>query len=221
MSLCEDFLVNHIQKELESYDKPFIGTDFHLVKFSDLFTLDEEKGKISFIKEKMILMDDSNSETLENKNLEAELKNTNWYMLDSFWGTSEERKLIEFIKNHESNLEEKYDSFQLLRNEEVYKIFDFDTGRGFQPDFLLLLHGKQDEQNAYYQVFIEPKGKHLSGDDNDGWKEKFLEKISERYGLEHIVMEKENGYILIGLPFFNNEDKIMRKNFEGAFQKIV
>ena len=221
LSLCEDFLVNHIQKELESYDKPFIGTDFHLVKFSDLFTLDEEKGKISFIKEKMILMDDSNSETQENKSLEAELKNTNWYMLDSFWGTSEERKLINFIKSHESNLEEKYDSFQLLRNEEVYKIFDFDTGRGFQPDFLLLLHGKQNGQNAYYQVFIEPKGKHLAGDDNDGWKEKFLEKISERYGLKNIVMEKENGYILIGLPFFNDEDKIMKKKFEFGFKKIV
>ena len=221
LSLCEDFLVNHIQKELESYDNPFIGTDFHLVKFSDLFTLDEEKGKISFTKEKMILMDDSNSETQENKTLEAELKNTDWYMLDSFWGTSEERKLIEFIKSHESNLEEKYDSFQLLRNEEVYKIFDFDTGRGFQPDFLLLLHGKQDGQNAYYQVFIEPKGKHLAGEDNDGWKEKFLEEISRRYGLEHIVMEKENGYILIGLPFFNDEDKAMKKIFESSFQKIV
>lgn len=157
LSLCEDFLL-YIQRELETYDKPFIGTDFHLVKFSDLFTLDEEKGKISFTKEKMILMEDSDSETQENKSLEAELKNTEWYMLDSFWGTSEERKLIEFIKNHETNLKEKYDSFQLLRNEEVYKIFDFDTGRGFQPDFLLLLHGKNGGQNAYYQVFIEPKG---------------------------------------------------------------
>ena len=80
-------------------------------------------------------MDDSNPETQENKTLEAELKNTEWYMIDSFWGTSEERKLIEFIKGHEGDLSKKYDSFQLLRNEEVYKIFDFDTGRGFQPDF--------------------------------------------------------------------------------------
>ena len=83
------------------------------------------------------------------------------------------------------------------------------------------MHGKQDEQNAYYQVFIEPKGKHLAGDYNYGWKERFLEKISERYGLEKIVMEKENGYILIGLPFFNDEDKLMKKKFEGVFQKIV
>lgn len=219
LSLCEDFLL-YIQRELETYDKPFIGTDFHLVKFSDLFTLDEEKGKISFIKEKMILMDDSNSETQENKSLEAELKNTNWYMLDSFWGTSEERKLIEFIKNHETNLKEKYDSFQLLRNEEVYKIFDFDTGRGFQPDFLLLLHGKNGGQNAYYQVFIEPKGAHLKGEDNDGWKENFLQEITNRYGFEKIVMENSSGYVLIGLPFFNSQDYAMKAKFEECFERI-
>ena len=62
---------------------------------------------------------------------------------------------------------------------------------------------------------------YLAGEDNDGWKEKFLEEISRRYGLEHIVMEKENGYILIGLPFFNDEDKAMKKIFESSFQKIV
>ncbi|MGN0730896.1 MAG: DEAD/DEAH box helicase family protein [Treponema sp.] len=219
LSLCEDFLL-FIQRELETYDKPFIGTDFHLVKFSDLFTLDEEKGKISFTKEKMILMEDSDSETQENKSLEAELKNTEWYMLDSFWGTSEERKLIEFIKNHETNLKEKYDSFQLLRNEEVYKIFDFETGRGFQPDFLLLLHGKNGGQNAYYQVFIEPKGAHLKGEDNDGWKENFLQEITNRYGFEKIVMEKSNGYVLIGLPFFNSQDYAMKAKFEESFERI-
>ena len=220
LSLCEDFLL-YIQRELETYDKPFIGTDFHLVKFSDLFTLDEEKGKISFTKEKMILMEDSDSETQENKSLEAELKNTEWYMLDSFWGTSEERKLIEFIKNHETNLKEKYDSFQLLRNEEVYKIFDFDTGRGFQPDFLLLLHGKNGGQNAYYQVFIEPKGAHLKGEDNDGWKENFLQEITNRYGFEKIVMEKLNGYVLIGLLFFNSQDYAMKAKFEECFEVIA
>ena len=219
LSLCEDFLL-YIQRELETYDKPFIGTDFHLVKFSDLFTLDEEKGKISFTKEKMILMEDSDSETQENKSLEAELKNTEWYMLDSFWGTSEERKLIEFIKNHETNLKEKYDSFQLLRNEEVYKIFDFDTGRGFQPDFLLLLHGKNGGQNAYYQVFIEPKGAHLKGEDNDGWKENFLQEITNRYGFEKIVMENSSGYVLIGLPFFNSQDHAMKAKFEECFERI-
>lgn len=82
------------------------------------------------------------------------------------------------------------------------------------------MHGKHNEQNAYYQVFIEPKGKHLAGDDNDGWKENFMEKITEKYGLEHIVMEKTDGYILVGLPFFNCEDDSMKKKFEESFEII-
>lgn len=47
LSLCENFLL-YIQRKLETYDKPFIGTDFHLVKFSDLFTLDADFSRIFF-----------------------------------------------------------------------------------------------------------------------------------------------------------------------------
>lgn len=216
LKMCEGFMLK-LQHELESYDKPYIGTDFKLVKFSEKFSFDDVKGKISFKKEKMIHVDDENEDAKENKRLEKELKNEDWYMLDSFWGTEEERKLIEFIKSRKSNLENKYKSFQLLRNEEVYKIFDFETGQGFQPDFLLLLQGKNGNNNAYYQVFVEPKGKHLAGEENDGWKEKFLLEISKRYGLNNIVVEKSKEYILIGLPFFNDTDKEMKVRFETEF----
>ncbi len=220
LKMCERFMLN-LQRELESYDKPYIGTDFKLVKFSEKFSFDDVKGKISFKKEKMIFVDDENEDAKENKRLEKELKNEDWYMLDSFWGTEEERKLIEFIKSRKSNLEDKYKSFQLLRNEEVYKIFDFETGQGFQPDFLLLLQGKNGNNNAYYQVFVEPKGKHLAGEENDGWKEKFLLEISKRYGLSNVVVEKSKEYILIGLPFFNDTDKEMKERFETEFNQTL
>lgn len=220
LKMCERFMLN-LQRELESYDKPYIGSDFKLVKFSDVFSFDDEKGKIGFKKEKMILIDDENDDAKENKRLEKELKNEDWYMLDSFWGTEEERKLIEFIKSRKSNLKSKYKSFQLLRNEEVYKIFDFETGQGFQPDFLLLLQGKSGNNNAYYQVFVEPKGKHLAGEDNDGWKEKFLLEISKRYGLKHVIVEKSNEYILIGLPFFNDTDKEIKEHFDAEFKQTL
>lgn len=220
LKMCERFMLN-LQRELESYDKPYIGTDFKLVKFSEKFSFDDVKGKISFKKEKMILVDDENEDAKENKRLEKELKNEDWYMLDSFWGTEEERKLIEFIKSRKSNLEDKYKSFQLLRNEEVYKIFDFETGQGFQPDFLLLLQGKNGNNNAYYQVFVEPKGKHLAGEENDGWKEKFLLEISKRYGLKHVIVEKSNEYILIGLPFFNDTDKEKKERFDEEFKQTL
>ena len=220
LEMCEKFFT-YLQKELEQFDKPYKGTDFRLVKFSDMFSFDQQKGKICFTKEKLISIDEQAPETQENKTLEKELQAANWYALDAFWGTSEERNLIQFIKDRKSNLLTNYDSFQLLRNEEVYKIFDFDTGRGFQPDFLLFLHGKAGNPNAYYQVFIEPKGKHLAGDDNDGWKQAFLEEISRRYGKEHIVMERNSSYVLIGLPFFNTEDKGLKSKFTENFEKTI
>ncbi|MEE0998516.1 MAG: hypothetical protein UIH41_02480, partial [Treponemataceae bacterium] len=140
--------------------------------------------------------------------------------LDSFWGTSEERELIDFVYNHYSNLEKKYQNICLLRNEEVYKIFDFETGQGFQPDFLLLLNSKSGE-DAYFQVFIEPKGEHLKGDDNDGWKEKFLLEISKRYGIEKPFRKEADNFVLYGLPFFNKNDSEMYNKFKGSFEDFI
>lgn len=34
-------------------------------------------------------------------------------------------------------------------------------------------------------------------------------------------MEKTDGYILVGLPFFNSEDDSMKKNFEKSFEIIL
>ncbi|WP_257225252.1 DEAD/DEAH box helicase family protein [Treponema parvum] len=220
LEMCEKFFA-YLQSELKKFDNPYKGTDFRLVKFSNMFSFEPEKGKLCFTKEKLISIDEQATETQENKKLEKDLQAADWYALDAFWGTSEERNLIQFIKDRKSNLLANYDSFQLLRNEEVYKIFDFDTGRGFQPDFLLFLHGKAGNLNAYYQVFIEPKGTHLAGDDNDGWKQDFLEEIGKRYGKAPVIMERNSSYLLIGLPFFNTEDIEMERRFNESFYQLV
>lgn len=197
------------QRELEKYDHPYIGTDFKLVPFAD------------FQFETTRMINTSTNEKTENLRVEKECRSASWYALDSFWGTSEERNLIEFIRGYIRGLEEKYDRICLLRNEEVYKIFDFDTGEGFQPDFLLLLRGKDAKQKAYFQIFIEPKGKHLAGDDNDGWKEKFLLRISKEYGLKKPIVAKSEKYLLFGLPFFNESDSEMKNKFEKEFQDLL
>lgn len=167
------------------------------------------------------MINTSTNEKTENLRVEKECRSASWYALDSFWGTSEERNLIEFIRGYIRGLEEKYDRICLLRNEEVYKIFDFDTGEGFQPDFLLLLRGKDAKQKAYFQIFIEPKGKHLAGDDNDGWKEKFLIEISKRKICAKLIIKSTDEYLLFGLPFFNESDSEMKNKFEKEFQDLL
>lgn len=212
LKMFEEFFL-YCQKNLESYDNPFVGSDFKLVPFSECFAAE---------KEKLINIDGKNPETLENNILEKEIcsQECKWYALDNFWGTGEERNLVQFVKENLGNLYKKYDRICLLRNEEVYKIFAFKDGQGFQPDFLLFLHGKNDE-NAYFQVFIEPKGKHLAGEDNDGWKKEFLEEISSRYGFSKPVRKETEKYCLLGLPFFNASDKAMKEKFRERFEEIV
>ena len=50
--------------------------------------------------------------------------------------------MIGFIEETFEKLENKYEEIYLLRNEEIYKIYDFDKGRGFEPDFILFLKRK-------------------------------------------------------------------------------
>lgn len=156
--------------------------------------------------------------------------NNEWYVLDGFAGTSEEEKLIKFVKNSIGNIEEKYQEFYLLRNEEAYKIFDFEKGRGFQPDFILFLKTKDKkevntglEEELYYQIFIEPKGNEYIGNDGtfksgkEGWKEKFLEEITKKYGFDKVIKAENLNYRLIGLPFFNANSIA---NFREKYEQI-
>ena len=99
----------------------------------------------------------------------------------------------------------------------MLKIYDFEKGRGFQPDFILFLKSKKPN-NLYYQIFIEPKQLNYMTSENEIWKENFLEQISERYGLNKIIKAENRDYRLIGLPFFNAK---MKSKFEEKYQDIL
>ena len=137
----------------------------------------------------------------KNKEIENKLLTKDWYALNGFYGTSEEINLIEFLEQTIENFKSKYDNVHLLRNEEVYKIYDFEKGRGFMPDFLMFLKSK--EENLYYQIFIEPKGTDRITNENSTWKDKFLGEITAKYGNEVVLSEENNDYKLIGLPLYN------------------
>ncbi len=190
-------------RKLKEISNPYIGTEkFEPFSFEVLFGGEKEKSVLI---------------SQESKDLEAELLQHNWYVLNGFNGTSEERELLEFMKKKIGNLEEKYDKVYLLRNEEVYKIYDFKQGRGFEPDFLLFLKGKKS--NLYYQIFIEPKGSQFKDkkgqfkDSKEGWKEDFLKQITDKYGNEELLKIENKDYRLIGLPLFNKRE-------ENAFSKV-
>ncbi|MDI9355225.1 MAG: hypothetical protein QM532_03520 [Cyanobium sp. MAG06] len=85
--------------------------------------------------------------------------NNNFFIFDKYYGTTEEKSLIEFIKNEIDNLvNKKYTEIYLIRNERKLKIYNFSDGEAFEPDFLLFMNNKKGNNEIYYQIFIEPKG---------------------------------------------------------------
>lgn len=188
-----------LNTELKQISNPYIGSEFRAENLVKLFP---EKLK-------SVVLDDKNTK------LETELVSKSWYVSNAFHGTSEEQRLIEFLDTIIGNFVSRYDEVQLLRNEEVYKIYDFKTGRGFQPDFILLL--KQKTENLYYQVFIEPKGDQFKDEDNlfekgkEGWKEQFLQEITDKYCLQGSLKVENDNFRLIGLPLYNKKNDLSFK----------
>lgn len=190
--------LNTLFAELKQHISLYKGTEFEAYSLADFFNKEVRKN---------VKKDD------DSQRLEEELKYEDWYVLDQFYGTSEEKGLIEFIKETIINLKNKYKEVYLLRNEEQYKIFDFKTGAGFQPDFILFL---KDKTNLYYQVFVEPKGDNLL--EKDGWKNIFLKEITEKYSNKKVLKIEGKNYNLIGLPLFNQKNK---REFEEEYNKFI
>ncbi|QLB14744.1 type III restriction endonuclease subunit R [Mannheimia granulomatis] len=178
-------LLSLVEQYLNSVDKPYIGTRQFTPK-----TLYQVFGSP---KRKSV-----KKEQVQNNIAEQHA----WYLMDNFIGDKLEADLVTFIAERIGNLQEYY-HVHLVRNEEVYKIYNFDDGEGFQPDFLLLLKQKKASgKNSllHYQIFIEPKGEHLV--EKDSWKEAFLQAITRQYGKDNIIEKAFPNYRLIGLPFY-------------------
>jgi len=144
-----------------------------------------------------------------------DLSSEEWYAFDENYGTEEEKKLVQFIKDAVEQLHKEYDGVYLLRNENHFKLYHFDDERAIEPDFLLHLSKNNGDTELIYQVLIEPKGDGYL--DKDDWKEKLLVRIAGEHILNPVIENKD--YKLIGLPFFNRSKRI--KEFEAEYQKLT
>jgi len=141
-----------------------------------------------------------------------------WYVFNANYGTREEKAFVRMLDSQMSTLREKYDGLYLIRNERHFRIYSFDEGQAFEPDFVLFLRENSGEILTY-QIFIEPKGKHLK--EHDRWKENFLKQVTEKFKgktLEFKTQSKTQNYKLVGVPFYNNEDE---NRFKESLYKVV
>ena len=144
-----------------------------------------------------------------------DLSSVNWYAYNDNYGTSEEKALVKYIEGIMPKLEEKYDEIYLVRNEKDIKIYSFDTGQVFEPDFLLFLRikGRADRYDNL-QLFIEPKGDGLLRQDK--WKNDFLKQIKSMAEVTYCTQTDD--FYVWGIPFFNESTNT---EFEAAIKDEV
>lgn len=198
-------LLHHIEKDLLVTEERFFGSEkFEQYKIKDLFE-DNILRKYTINHQSQAEFGLSQKNSAETQYFE-DLDNLNWYAYDDNFGTSEEKLLVRLIKDLMTELEEKWTDIYLLRNEKAVKIYSFDKGQAFDPDFLMFANDKKTG-NVSWQIFIEPKGSQFLDADNtfkngkEGWKQEFLRQISERDEARTLV--DDDRYRIVGLPFFN------------------
>jgi len=152
--------------------------------------------------------------TTSNDDLRIDLSNKDWFVFNDNYGTTEEKYLVKFINKTYNKLKSKFNDIYLIRNERHFKIYNFEDGRPFEPDFLLFLTDKKKNVSLHYQIFIEPKGQHLFA--NDEWKEQFLKILKDDHKIEQLWENKK--YIIWGMPFFNEKNR--KDIFEDAFDVL-
>ena len=128
------------------------------------------------------------------------VKVSDWFAFENLHGTSEEKAFVQMLDRWIQDSEETYEDIYLLRNEGHFSLYNFSDGRGFQPDFVLFLREKNGEALSY-QLFIEPKGEHLTA--NDQWKEDFLKEIQTEYHSK--ILTENSKYRIIGVPSFYHQ----------------
>jgi type III restriction enzyme len=201
-------VVKKISEQARANTSEFVGTKLFKAKMlREVFR--NKKIKID--------IDDVQRKELE----EVKLAEKDWYAQNEFYGTKEERSFIKFIDEFIERLRQKYSDIALLRNEKFFQIFDFDEGRAFEPDFIMILK-RRNKVISIYQIFIEPKGDQFKDNrgrfenSKEGWKQKFLLEIE---GKADTDLKLENKHFkLIGLPFYNEK---LKKEFEEALENKI
>jgi len=160
------------------------------------------------------------AQSIVGEALKLNLSQLDWYGYEENYGTTEEKRFLRYFNTRIDELKKTYDLVIVLRNEGQVAIYDFETGRAFQPDFLLFLHKKSGRKKGYeqLQVFVEPKGEHLT--EHDKWKEDLLISL-EKEAIPTVKFSDDNDYLVWGLPFYTHEPAEEKRIFTDALDRVV
>lgn len=201
------YVLHQIESGVKRESVEYIGTkDFKPYPIKDRFT--DKVLKMRIEGETGLSWTESNVPGLD----QIDLTTKDWHAYDDSYGTDQEKHFIKFMHDQADRLKNQYDDFFLLRNEKAVKLYDFATGRAFEPDFVLFLRKKGQETSSIMQLFIEPKGDQLRP--KDDWKQDFLNQLQTTARLETVFQGRD--YTVLGLPFFNEQGQT-NVDFKAAF----
>ncbi len=199
-------LLNSVESQLRENVADFVGSEeFIPNRVSSVFKKETRDIKVK--------EDDERAQGDE-----AFIADKDWYAFKANYGTSEEKDFVRLLDRQIETLRKEYDEVFLLRNERHFKIYKFQNGQAFEPDYVLFLR-KSGGEMLTLQMFIEPKGRHLLEFDRE--KEQFLIEIKDRFKDKILIFETEGSkqkYRLLGVPFFNSEDE---NNFRESFFEAI
>ena len=197
-------LLNRIESELRRNMTEYKGTEtFKPSGISSIFT------------DKTLKLDKDSERADGDEQLVSDRE---WYVFNANYGTSEEKDFVRMLDAQIDELKEKYEGIYLVRNERHFKIYNFDDGEGFEPDFVLFLREKNGN-TLIRQIFIEPKGKYLQK--HEKWKKKFLKQIREKFAGEVLEFKTQGGiqkYRPIGVPFYDNQNE---RQFRESLESVL
>ncbi|WP_423908696.1 DEAD/DEAH box helicase family protein [Candidatus Spongiihabitans sp.] len=205
-------LLNKLSSQLQAENVDYKGTkEFKPYSVKELF-----------IDKTLNIVNDGNSDKeygiaqskTTKPDLNMDLSGEDWFVFNENYGTTEEKYFVRYIAKVVEQLKQRYSQVYLLRNERHLKLFNFDDGRVFEPDFVLVLIGK-NKPALHCQVFIEPKGSHLIK--YDEWKNNFLMQLQAEHKVEQLW--KDRNCIIWGMPFYNETET--KPEFEKEFSALL
>lgn len=205
------YVLHQIESGVKRESVEYIGTkDFKPYPIKDRFT--DKVLKLRIEGETGLSWTESKVPGLD----QIDLNTKAWHAYDDSYGTDQEKHFVRYMHDQEASLSEVYDDFYLLRNEKALKLYDFDTGRAFEPDFVLFLRKKGKKSAEILQLFIEPKGEQLRSKDH--WKQDFLLSLQEKSEIHTVFQGRD--YAVYGVPFYN-ESQNRKADFSHAFQETL
>ena len=204
------YVLNKIASALSQTGKTYHGTkEFNEHKVRDIF------------KDKVVNYTDPHGDGVgipqsKSSTYRIDLLSEDWFVYEDNYGTSEEKAFVCYFKSYIEQLKEKYTNIYLIRNEREFKIYSFDNGERFEPDYVLVLQNTKTDCLEQFQIFIEPKGEHLL--EKDAWKEQLLLRLRND-SIPTTTFVDNNQYKIWGFHFFNQNKRM--SEFRSDIESLI